>query len=204
MRALKTLVTIVIIVAAGIGIGSTATNLVRHDAPKQVLSTESVRPTDTNEAKIVAPQLGTPKTVQIPKININTAVESVGNDSQGRMDVPKNGSNTAWYSPGYKPGQVGNSVLDGHYDRVDGSPAVFWNLSKLTVGDKILITDNNGRVQTFAVTRIAKYADADFPIQEVFGPASVPMLNLITGHGTWDQKTKNYSERLVVYSQLIK
>jgi sortase A len=198
---LKALITIIIIVAAGIGIGTTATNLVKHDNTKQVLSTQSTQPVDK---KVKANELGIPVTVKIPKINVNTAVESVGNDKEGRMDVPKNANNTAWYSPGYRPGQVGNAVLAGHYDKVDGSPSVFWNVKKLTVGDKIMVIDNKGKTQTFAVTKTAKYPDASFPINLVFGTASVPMLNLITCNGTWNKTTKNYSDRLVVYSQLVK
>jgi sortase (surface protein transpeptidase) len=104
---------------------------------------------------------------------------------------------------GYRPGQVGNSVIDGHYDKVDGSPAAFWNIGKLQKGDKLIVTDENGKELTFAVTRLVKYPYDNFPIKEVFGDASVPMLNLITCHGQWNKNTKNYSERMVVYSQLI-
>jgi len=146
---------------------------------------------------------GIPIAIVIPKINLHASVESVGMDSKGRMDVPKNANDTAWYSPGYKPGMSGSAVIDGHLDRVTGAPAVFWNLKFLSAGDDIIVSENNGLVYTFAVNRIMRYPYDSFPIKEVFGATKSPMLNLITCNGVWDKNSKNYSDRLVVYSKLI-
>jgi sortase A len=146
---------------------------------------------------------GIPTDISIPKIHVQASVESVGMDSQGRMDVPKTAVDTAWYSPGYKPGMKGSAVIDGHLDRVTGAPAVFWNLKELSAGDLIIVNENNGMSYTFAVSRIVRYPYNSFPLQEVFGAADVPMLNLITCNGVWDKNTKNYSDRLVVYSKLV-
>ena len=71
-----------------------------------------------------------PQTLHIPKINVAAAIEQVGLDTQGRMDVPEDADNVAWYKLGYKPGQKGNAVLAGHYDKETGEPAVFWDISK--------------------------------------------------------------------------
>ncbi|HSW97068.1 MAG TPA: class F sortase [Candidatus Saccharimonadales bacterium] len=146
---------------------------------------------------------GIPLTITIPKIHVSAAVESVKMDAQGRMDIPKRADDTAWYSPGYKPGMNGSAVIDGHLDKVTGAPAVFWNLKLLSVGDHILVSENNDRKYIFAVSRIVRYPYNNFPIQEVFGASQTPMLNLITCNGVWDKNTKNYSDRLVVYSTLV-
>ncbi len=198
----KGLLTIVIIIGivVGVGIGSKISNSAPND--KQVLSTKS---TPTATATIVPEmvQPGIPQTVEIPKLSVKTAIESVGNDAEGRMDVPRERKNTSWYNLGFRPGENGNAVIAGHYDNVDSSPSVFYDLGTLQVGDHIIVTDDKGKAQTFAVTKTTKYPDAAFPIDQVFGAASDPMLNLITCHGNWDEQTKNYSERLVVYSQLV-
>ena len=146
---------------------------------------------------------GVPVSISIPKLHVNAPVESVGMDSQGRMDVPKTAEDTAWYKPGYKPGMKGSAVIDGHLDRVTGAPAVFWNLKNLTTGDIISVAEDNGHTYTFAVDRLVRYPYNSFPIQEVFGASEIPMLNVITCNGVWDKNTRNYSDRLVVYSKLV-
>src|SRR5437868_6418329 len=80
--------------------------------------------------------VGTPKRLIITKIGVNAPVELVGLDKQGRMDVPKDANDAGWYDLGVKPGQKGNAVMDGHLDKVNGAPAIFWNLKKLAPGDQ--------------------------------------------------------------------
>lgn len=40
------------------------------------------------------------------------------------------------------------------------------------------------------------------PLQKIFGPANGTGLNLIACNGIFDQGTKNYDKRLVVYAEL--
>lgn len=144
-----------------------------------------------------------PVKIQIPKIGVNAEIESVGLDKQNKMDVPKLAENVAWYNLGVKPGEKGSAVMAGHLDKITGAPAVFYKLSTLTPGDKITVVNRSGDNLIFKVTRISKYPDKQFPLQEVFaGPTDTARLNLITCEGVFDQKTKNYSDRVVVYSEL--
>lgn len=197
---MKALVTIVVVIISGIIIGTSASNFVNKDNDKRVLSTQSEQ---AHEAQDVAPMPGVPVTVRIPSINVDAKIESVAMDTKGRMDVPKDADNTAWFNPGYRPGQDGSAVLAGHFDKEDGSPAVFADITKLQEGDEIIVTDDKGDKKTFAVIKLAKYPYDDFPIKDVFGNNSGSMLNLITCHGEWNKETKNYSERMVVYSKLV-
>ncbi|HSX09179.1 MAG TPA: class F sortase [Candidatus Saccharimonadales bacterium] len=200
------LVIIFLGVIAGVAIGHSFAHK-KTQPSKQVLGTQTIAQkeiaptTSPTSSEPVAP--GVPEKISIPKINVNTTVESVGMDSEGRMDIPKDPADTAWFSPGYKPGMNGSAVIDGHLDLVTGAPAVFWNLKLLSAGDNISVTENNGKTYTFAVTQTVRYPYNSFPIKEVFAASDVPMLNLITCNGTWDKTTKNYSDRLVVYSKLV-
>jgi len=198
MKKFLFLLIIIIGIGFGLSVGLNATKAFQQN-DKQVLSTTS----DQSSSQQIPSRPGVPKSIKIPKIGVNTIVESVGMDSAGRMDIPKKADNTAWFDLGYRPGQIGNAVIDGHYDKVDGSPAAFWNIGKLEKGDRIVVTDDSGKELTFAVTKIVKYPYDNFPIKEVFGESSNAMLNLITCHGQWNKDTKNYSERMVVYSQLV-
>jgi sortase A len=195
---------LLILIIFGVGLGITAGLVISHGNQQkgQVLVQQAPKNSQIPTVN-PTPSPGIPEEISIPKINVNAVVESVGMDSQGRMDVPKNAIDTAWYSPGFKPGIKGSAVIDGHYDRVTGAPAVFWNLKLLSTGDMITVTDNNGKKYMFSVIQVAKYPDDNFPLKEVFAEANVPMLNLITCNGVWDKVAKNYSNRLVVYSRLI-
>ncbi|HEY8745867.1 MAG TPA: class F sortase, partial [Chloroflexota bacterium] len=115
------------------------------------------------------------------------------------MDVPKQWNDVGWYEYGPTPGQVGNAAIAGHLDSTT-APAVFWRLGTLKVGDKIMITLSDSQTVTFVVKQKVSYAYNDAPIAQVFGPATTPNLNLITCGGSWDAFTKNYSNRIVVYT----
>lgn len=195
---------LLLIVVIGIIVGVSVVYSISHagnHGKKQVLAAHTVVSMVPTAMPTVTP--GIPEQISIPKINVNTKVESVGMDSEGRMGVPTNPFDTAWYRPGFKPGMNGSAVIDGHLDLVTGAPAVFWNLKLLAIGDTITVTEDNGKKYTFAVSKIAKYPYNSFPIKQVFAASDVPMLNLITCNGVWDKASRNYSDRLVIYSKLI-
>lgn len=145
-----------------------------------------------------------PVTVVIPQIGVETRVEHVGLDSEGRMDVPQGVYNVGWYSLGAKPGEKGNAVFAGHLDTVTGAPAVFYNLANLQIGDEIIVQDENDNRYVFGVTKQQVFPYNDFPIDEVFGSYSIPRLNLITCQGFFDYASSNYSHRTVVFSELVR
>lgn len=146
--------------------------------------------------------LAKPAELSIPKLNVHTPIEFVGNAADGNMDVPKDDMHVAWYEPGFIPGQKGNAVLAGHFDRKDGGPAVFYNLNKLENGDEIIVADANTKLHTFVVVDKTKYPVTNFPVPNVFGPSDGKYLNLITCEGVFDPAKKLYSDRLVVRAQL--
>lgn len=207
MKKFILIVFIIILTIAGIVFGANAGKWLKNNAKHSVLPaatkigiiSPSPQPTIT---QAVQTEPGIPQTISIPSIDVTANVESVGLNDKNKMDTPKDPDNVAWFNLGYKPGVAGNAVIAGHLDKVTGAPAVFWNISKLKVGDTITITDDNNNNWTFTVKRIESYEENQFPLQEVFGPSSQPMLNLITCQGTWNAAERSYSHRLVVYSQL--
>lgn len=158
---------------------------------------QSPTPSSTREVK-----LGYPKNISIPKISANAYVEHVGKDVDGRMDIPSDFLNAAWYRLGPKPGEVGNSVIAAHFDNPDGSPSVFFNLNNLQKDDEIITTDDSGNELIFKVTNIELFDADDFPIKSVFGKNEKKRLNLITCAGEFDSFSDNYTKRTVVFSEL--
>jgi sortase A len=155
----------------------------------------------TNQAS-PTPTPGVPKSFSIPNIGVTAHIESVGLDSEKRMDVPENVQDVAWYDLGARPGAIGSAVIDGHLDTQTGAPAVFYYLKNLKDGDTIQITDQNGKTYTFRVTNVTTYPYDQLPLKDIFASADKPHLNLITCGGTWDKVKKNYSNRTVVYAEL--
>ncbi len=198
---------IAILIIAGLGAGTFfGLNVSKDSTSPQVLSSTSQNDTqhssDAKASEEASVSFGVPTRLSIPSIDVDTDVESIGQDENGGMDVPKNFKNAGWYNLGVKPGEAGNAVFAGHYDRVDGSPAAFWDVPKLKIGDKIHVFDNDGNKLIYSVVRLSNYKHDAFPLEEVFGASSKKRLNLITCQGNWDEKTKLYSERMVVYSEL--
>ena len=139
-----------------------------------------------------------PSRLKIPSININATIEYVGLTPDGAMDVPKSPHNVAWYNLGPRPGENGSAVIAGHYGFKKGS--VFDNLHKLRKGNKLYIQDENGRITTFMVREILKY-DSKADALDVFDSSDGKAhLNLITCEGIWDKVSRNYSKRLVIFT----
>ncbi len=145
--------------------------------------------------------LAEPANLKIPKLKIEADIEAVTVDKEGNMDVPKQPNDAAWYSAGYVPGQPGNAVIAGHLDWYTG-PAIFYDLASLRTGDEIIVENKNGKIMHFKVTAVETYPYDDFPLIKVFGSSSAKNLNLVTCAGKYDKKSKIYSKRVVVYSQL--
>lgn len=142
-----------------------------------------------------------PLRLRIAKLSIDTLIEPVGIDIQGNMAVPQDTQGVSWYEPGGMPGKPGNVVLAGHFDDAKGNPAVFARLTTLTKGDKITITTMSGKVYSYTVESRAKYPYDKAPLSEIFGETDKEQLILITCAGKWDEETKNYSNREVIYAR---
>ncbi len=143
-----------------------------------------------------------PAQLTIPKINVDTSVEFVGETANGQMGVPENHDNVGWYKYGSKPGTQGQAVIAGHVNYRNG-PGVFYDLDKLEQGDTVTVTDDTGETRQFTVVNKKRYPYNTTAIDDVFGPTSKQRLNLITCIGEFDQNAGTHSERLVVFTELI-
>ncbi len=148
------------------------------------------------------PNIGLPIKLIIPKISVDTSIESVSLDAKGNMDVPKDADQVGWYNLGYKPGQKGSAVLAGHLDRANGKPAIFYKLNDLKPKDEITIIDEYQQKYTYIVTDINTYNTNEFPLDEIFAANDKTRLNLITCAGKFNNQNQNYSHRTVVKTEL--
>ncbi len=186
----------------GIGIFNSLLNSGAIELKQQTMQTSASVQTE-NLINNPAPEVLKPAVFSIPELGLeNIEVESVGLDKDSKMDIPADENNVAWYNLGSKPGERGNAVIAGHFDKRNGEPAVFYDINKLKAGDEIKVKDIEGKEFTYLVTDSVSYELAEFPLVEVFGAGDKARLNLITCEGSYDKSSKLYSHRLVVYSEL--
>lgn len=138
----------------------------------------------------------------IPSIGINAPVKLEGLEN-GKMAVPNNLKQVGLYEFGAMPGEMGSAVMAAHVDNGAGTPGIFYNLKKLEAGDKIFYYDKNGREVIFSVKKKKIYDQNEDSTGEIFSRDDSRSLNLITCYGKWIPSEKTYSERLVVFTELI-
>jgi len=148
------------------------------------------------------PTITQPRFFNIPKISVSAPIIPVGVDATGKMQLPQNIAEVGWYSLGSKPGEQGNAVIAGHLDSTTGAGAIFYHLHELEPRDNLYVTDELGNQYSFVVTRKEIYEFDKVPLDEVFGKTSKKRLNLITCTGQWVASQRNYSHRMIIYSEL--
>jgi LPXTG-site transpeptidase (sortase) family protein len=143
---------------------------------------------------------GLPVHLQIPSIGVDSFIEDAYITSEGAMEVPSGIVDVAWFALGPHPGQIGSAVIGGHFGIENGVPFVFYNLSKLKVGDKIYIIDDEGNTIIFQVSSTALFA-ANADATTVFtSHDGLAHLNLITCEGVWNEVANRYPDRTVVFT----
>jgi len=150
-------------------------------------------------------QPGKPVRLIIPAIGVDANIQSVGLSWRGNgdMGVPTNFTDVAWYNGGPRPGVPGSAVIAGHLDGKNVAQAVFYNLEKLKAGNEVRVVDSKGNTLRFRVVATKIY-DSEATAGEVFlGDSSKARLNLITCGGDWDATRKLYSDRIVVFTELV-
>lgn len=141
-----------------------------------------------------------PSRLIIPKLGVETNIIPMGITATGNMEAPTTNQVTGWYKYGARPGNVGTAVIDGHLGL--SNEAVFGKLDQLAIGDTISVIDDQGSTISFIVKRIATY-QKDSDATDIFTSGAGSHLNLITCNGDWDARQATYSQRFVVFSEVV-
>ena len=144
-----------------------------------------------------------PLRIRIPKLKIDTLIEPVGKDEQGHMAAPRDAQMVSWYQDNATTSAQMNMVLAGHVDDAQGGPGVFAKLTTLSAGDTIEIQTVSGKTQEYFVFEHKSYPYDTAPLEEIFGPSDEQNLVMITCSGEWDEITRNYSQREVIYAKRL-
>ncbi|MCA1004241.1 class F sortase [Rhodococcus hoagii] len=143
-----------------------------------------------------------PDRLVIPAIGVDTDLVDLGLEPSGALQVPPGAFPAGWYSGSPVPGELGPAILAGHVDW-DGEPGVFLRLHELAPGDLVHAVRSDGVTAVFRVTRVDRYAKAEFPTAAVYGNIDHPGLRLITCGGEFDTAARSYRDNTVVFADLV-
>ncbi|SDU42098.1 sortase domain-containing protein [Jiangella alkaliphila] len=182
--------------AAGGGAGVTQPPGAATAAPAQAGQTPS--PDATTGPRPIPVDDTVPVRVRIPAIGIDSALETLYREDDGRLAAPADWQSAGWFAGGPVPGAPGPAVIAGHVDSPSGA-AVFAGLARLRPGDQVEVELSDGSVSVFEVDGSRTVPQADFPTDEVYGPVPDRQLRLITCH-TFDEAAGHYTDNLVVFA----
>lgn len=169
-------------------------------APEEeiTVATSSVRETQ------VALEAAAPARLSIPALGIDARVQHVGRTKKGKMGIPSNFTDVAWYKHGPAPGVQGSAVIDGHVDNALALAGVFKRLAEIRPGDDVYVEQDTGERLRFVVEDVRSYPYDDVPLADLFERSDAARLNLVTCGGTWISKQRTYDRRVVVYTVLAR
>lgn len=137
-----------------------------------------------------------PVQLLIPLLDVHRAVEKVGVDQYGVLNLPVNSWNAGWFKNGPVPGAPGDAVIEGHAG-APGKPMIFGKLGTMRPGDKVIVVLADGSRHLFTVVSM-RSVPAGTALPGLGSPYGLPRLTLITCTGHFDKKSFWYSERLLV------
>lgn len=179
------------------------------ESPAQAMSIAGVNPATADQTAVsnndrqaytVAADL--PRIINIPAINVTARVRTVGVNSRGDIDTPKNLNDTAWYDGSSKPNQEGQVFIDGHTSFSRNIAAAFNDLNKVRDGDQIFIETGNGAKFRYRVTGVETVDANKVDMGKVLNTqdGAHKGLTLMTCTGTFNYRTQTADKRLIVYS----
>lgn len=169
-----------------------------RDVPTGPGSTATVSSATDAPAPSGPYDVGRPKRVEVPALDLDESLTAVGLAADGAMEMPDFGD-AAWYDRGPRPGRPGGAVVVAHVHGPDG-PDLFAGLAELRPGDEVTVHGTR-RSTTFVVTAVVDVAKERLPYARIWPESEEPLLRLITCGGERDA-VRGYPDNTIVYARL--
>lgn len=152
----------------------------------------------------IEPLYDIPTRLYFEDVSIDIKLVEVGVVDDGTLDNPKDWGVGGWYHRSSMPGQIGNIIINAHYDNNFGAPAAFWELKNVEANDKVFLVNSLGKIYTYQVKETF-YVGIDDPDRlRIFKDNNDKSeLTLITCGGVWNYTAGTYDKRLVVKAELL-
>lgn len=123
-----------------------------------------------------------PMQLFVPSVGLQISIVEGGLDVQGRMILPES-DHSAFYTGAAPIGSVtGSTVVAGHVNYEDASPAPMGLLTKIEKGAPIFITDSTGKSYRYKAVEATLYGKHALP-SSFFRTEGDPQLVLLTCGG---------------------
>lgn len=140
----------------------------------------------------------------LTKANIQLDLVDVAVEKDGSLETPKSWLQGGWFINSARPSEVGNMVINAHYDDNYGRPAGFWELKNIRLGDIVFVQDSLSRVYPYKVTQVFYLSIYDpNRLKILASEEGKSTVTLITCGGVWIPGHRTYSDRLVVKGELV-
>jgi Sortase domain len=158
--------------------------------------------TDTFRSARTYPTVAVPVRLRIPALHVNSAVQRLGLQADGTVEVPKRIDVAGWYDGGPRPGQAGPAVILGHVDSHNG-PGIFFDLSTVRPGTLVRVDRADGSTVTFRVRKVTRVSKTSFPTDLVYAPTLDPTLRLVTCGGSFDHTRGSYRDNVIAFADQV-
>jgi hypothetical protein len=174
----------------------------RRIAAVQVPPAAAPGATDTFRSARTYPTVAVPVRLRIPALHVNSAVQRLGLQADGTVEVPKRIDVAGWYDGGPRPGQPGPAVILGHVDSHNG-PGIFFDLSTVRPGTLVRVDRADGSTVTFRVRKVTRVSKTSFPTDLVYAPSLDPTLRLVTCGGSFDHTRGSYRDNVIAFADQV-
>jgi LPXTG-site transpeptidase (sortase) family protein len=156
----------------------------------------------TSTTTLFVHPVANPNRIQIPSIDVDAKIVTVGLQANGDMETPDFGF-AGWYKFGPVPGDSGSAVIIAHVDSTR-KPDVFYHLKNVAPGDEIYVYNKAGDKAEFVVVFVEQALKTQLPKERIWSDSPDPTIRLITCGGTWDRDSGHYLYNVIVYGRLVR
>ena len=152
------------------------------------------------------PPVVAPKRLQMDSLGgVDMAVDVVGVESDGQMEVPDDADRAGWYEFGPTVGEpTGTAVIVAHSGSYITPRGPIAELHELDTGDSIDVTRTDGRTVEYEVTDVASLDKTTIDFDSYFRRDGDPRLVVITCGGDWDEEARSYDQNVVATARLAR
>ena len=150
------------------------------------------------------PVAATPPPVRlvVPDVGIDMAVDPVGVQDDGQMQIPEDADRAGWYEFGPAPADAaGATVLAAHVDSRLTGIGPFARLREVGVGATLTVTTADGGEHGYRVVGVEKVPKDGAPVDQWFDRSGAPRLVLVTCGGTFRRDIGHYTDNVVVTAE---
>ncbi len=140
----------------------------------------------------------------VPDVSVDMAVDPVGVQEDGAMQIPEDADRAGWYRYGPAPSDAqGTTVLAAHVDSRLTGIGPFARLRELNVGSTLTVTTSDGTEHAYRVVDRQEVAKDTAPVAQWFERTGAPRLVLVTCGGAFRRDIGHYEDNIVVTAEPI-